>query len=299
MSVDLALVPAAGFGTRLLPCTKTAPKELLPVARKPVVQFVVEELANCGIRRLLFIVGRDKPIERHFKPDDYLTSYLRDSGREDQLAALEFERRGLEFFSTTQREQRGLGDAVLCALPLVGDQPFVVALGDSIIGVNANSRVVARMIDEFDRTRADVVIAFEEVAPQNVVHYGIATPHGPVRDDGVFELADVVEKPSREAAASNLAVAGRYVFRPSIFDALRETRPGRGGEIQLTDAIASLLRDGAKGVGVRLPPSEKRFDIGNFRSYYRAFIEFALADPEYGDELAGFVQDLLRRRSGA
>src|SRR5213594_1064226 len=216
MIIDTAVVPVAGWGTRLLPATKSQPKEMLPVGRKPVVQYVVEELAQSGIRRLLFITGPGKTsIENHFDINPELIAFLRETGREELLEELDFERQSLQYFYTRQREQLGLGHAVLCAQPFVEDQSFVVALGDSIIGVNAQSRIVQRMIAEFERSHADAVIAFEEVPREQVIHYGIARPRGPAGD--LFDLADLVEKPSVAEAPSTWAVAARYVFRPVIF----------------------------------------------------------------------------------
>ena len=171
MPVDIAVVPVAGRGTRLLPLTKSQPKEMLPVGRKPVVQYVVEELARCGIGRLLFITGPGKTaIENHFDIDAELVANLRETGKEELLEELAFEREDLEYFYTRQRRQLGLGHAVLCAEPVVGRQPFVVALGDSIIGLHAQSRVVETMIHEFKARRADAVIAFERVPPAEVIH---------------------------------------------------------------------------------------------------------------------------------
>jgi UTP--glucose-1-phosphate uridylyltransferase len=292
MPVDIAVVPVAGLGTRLLPATKSQPKEMLPVGRKPVAQHVVDELALSGIKRLLFITGKGKQsIENHFDIDSDLITYLRETGREQELAELDFERQDMEYFYTRQRRQLGLGHAVLCARPLVGDQAFVVALGDSIIGINAQSDIVRRMVEAFDRTRADVVVAFEEVPREEVFRYGVAKPRGAV--DDVFELESLIEKPDVAEAPSNLAVAARYVFSPVIFEKLAQTRPGKGGEIQLTDAIQLVLESGGKGVGLRLRPGERRFDIGNFESYFRAFVEFALADPKYGPGLRQFVEALL------
>lgn len=284
MAVSIAVVPVAGRGTRLLPLTKSQPKEMVPVGRKPVVQYVVEELARCGVGRLLFITGPGKTaIENHFDIDAELIANLRETGKEELLQELAFEREDLEYFYTRQRRQLGLGHAVLCAEHIVGRQPFVVALGDSIIGMHAQSRVVATMVEHFEQSKAAAVIALEEVPRQDVVHYGIAKPKG--ETDDVFELADLIEKPSVEQAPSNLAVAARYVFDPEIFDCLHETKPGKGGEIQLTDAIRILIARGRKVLGVRLPANERRFDIGNFESYFDAFMEFALADPQYGEQL--------------
>jgi UTP--glucose-1-phosphate uridylyltransferase len=292
MSIDIAVVPVAGLGTRLLPATKSQPKEMLPVGRKPVVQYVVEELTQSGINRLLFITGASKTsIENHFDTDERLINHLRETGREEELQQLDFERRDVEYFYTRQRRQLGLGHAVLCSKSLVGSQPFVVALGDSIIGINAKSDIVQRMTEEFESSKADIVVAFEEVPKADVVRYGIAKPRGEVGTR--FELEDLIEKPSVEEAPSQYAVASRYVFSPAIFEAIEETKPGKGGEIQLTDAIRILLKRGAKGVGMVLPPGERRFDIGNYGSYFRAFADFALADPDYGDQLRDYLRGVL------
>jgi UTP--glucose-1-phosphate uridylyltransferase len=290
--IDLAVVPVAGAGTRLLPATKSQPKEMLPVGRKPVVQYIVEELVQSGVRRVLFVTGPGKTsIENHFDVNAELVDFLRETGKEDLLEELEFGRRNVEYCYTRQRRQLGLGHAVLTARPFVGDQSFVVALGDSIIGLQAQSLVVRRLLSTFEAERADAVIAFEEVPREEVRQYGIAHPKG---DAGaVFPLADIVEKPSVEEAPSTLAVAARYVFRPTIFDHLAKTTPGKGGEIQLTDAIRAMIRQGGKVMGVRLPPGEQRYDIGNFESYYAAFIEFALADPRYGPRLREHLMNLL------
>jgi UTP--glucose-1-phosphate uridylyltransferase len=292
MTIDLAIVPVAGQGTRLLPSTKSQPKEMLPVGRKPVVQYVVEELAQSGMRRLLFITGPGKTsIENHFDISPELIAFLRETGKEELLEQLSFERQDLQYFYTRQRRQLGLGHAVLCARSVVGEQPFVVALGDTIIGLHAESNIVRRMVEEFGRSGADAVIAFEMVGREEVVNYGIARPRGEA--GAVFELQDIVEKPAVAAAPSNLAVAARYVFRPAIFELLAQTPPGKGGEIQLTDAIRLLIRGGGKVLGLKLAPGERRFDIGNFETYFQAFLEFALADPQYGPGLRRFARQLL------
>lgn len=294
MSIDLAVIPVAGLGTRLLPATKSQPKEMLPVGRRPVVQYVVEELANSGIKRMLFITGYGKSsIEDFFDINHQLINHLRSTGKEEQLAELAFERNEVEYAYTRQREQLGLGHAVLISEPFVGRQPFVVALGDSIIGMNAQSRIVERMIEEYETRQADVIVAFEELGdPREVVHYGIAQPRGPIIGD-VFELQGLIEKPAVDEAPSNLAVAARYVFSPAIYDELRQTGRGKGGEIQLTDAMQRVLQRGGKGIGIRLPKNEPRFDIGNFESYFQAFVDFALADPQYGEGLQAYLRKRL------
>lgn len=290
--IDLAVIPVAGAGTRLLPSTKSQPKEMLPVGRKPVVQYVVEELASSGIKRMLFVTGPGKTsIENHFDLNSELINFLRETGKEELLSELAFERAALEFCYTRQRRQLGLGHAVLCARPFVGQQSFVVALGDSIIGINAQSRIVHRMVEAFAQQSADAVIAFEEVPKHEVKQYGIAKPKGTAGE--VFTLADIIEKPSEAEAPSNLAVAARYVFSPAIFGLLDKTQPGKGGEIQLTDAIRTLIHQGGKVLGIKLGVQEQRYDIGNFESYYAAFVDFALADPKYGPGLREHLKRVL------
>jgi UTP--glucose-1-phosphate uridylyltransferase len=280
-AIDVAVIPVAGLGTRLLPATKSQPKEMLPVGRKPVVQYVVEELTRVGITRVLFVTGPGKAsIENHFDRNAELVQMLRETGKEELLAALEFDRSTVRYFYTRQRELLGLGHAVSCARSFVANQPFVVALGDSIIGMHAESDVVQRMTRCYHEREAAAVIAFEEVPPDEVSQYGIAQPK---TDDELFEILDLVEKPSPREAPSNLAVAARYVLSPAIFDALAQTRRGKGGEIQLTDAIRAVIRSGGRAYGVRLRPDERRYDIGNFEAYFEAFVEFALADPTHGD----------------
>ena len=291
MAIDIAVVPVAGLGTRLLPATKSQPKEMLPVGRKPVVQYVVEELSRVGMRELLFVTGPGKAsIENHFDLDSELIQTLRETGKEDLLEELEYERAAVQYFYTRQRQLLGLGHAVLCARSFVGDRPFVVALGDSIIGLHAESDVVRRMTRCFEERKAAVVIAFEEVPASDVHQYGIAAPKG---EGDIFEIADLVEKPSPDEAPSRLAIAARYVLSPAVFDALAGTAPGKGGEIQLTDAIRQLIRDGAPAYGVRLGPAERRYDIGNFESYFRAFVEFALADARHGEALRRHLEGLI------
>jgi len=292
--IDIAIVPVAGLGTRLLPATKSQPKEMLPVGRKPVVQYVVEELTRVGMKRVLFVTGPGKAsIENHFDLNGELIQTLRESGKEDLLAELEYERATVQYFYTRQRQLLGLGHAVWCGQSFVGNQPFVVALGDSIIGMHAESDVVERMTRCFHERQAAAVIAFEEVPSHEVSQYGIAQPKAGAASGELFEIADLIEKPSPREAPSNLAIAARYVLAPSIFGALAQTKRGKGGEIQLTDAIRAVIRNGGTAYGVRLRPGERRYDIGNFQAYFEAFIEFALADPKYGPDLKRYLLDVL------
>ncbi len=276
--IPIAVVPVAGLGTRLLPATKSQPKEMLPVAKKPVVQYVVEELEANGVKQILFITGRNKSsIENHFDFDHELMRTLREGGKEDLLAELEYERMRMQFFFTRQRRQKGLGDAVLCGQHFTQDRPFVVALGDSIIGLRGESRVVQRMAGIFTAEKAGCVIAVEEVPLQSVASYGVVK-RGAELGGAAFMIEDLVEKPTPETAPSNLAIAARYIFGPEIYPALEKTTAGKGGEIQLTDAIRIMLEGGKKIVGICLGQDERRYDIGNFESYFEAFIEFALVE---------------------
>src|SRR5216684_276568 len=291
IAIDVAVIPVAGLGTRLLPATKSQPKEMLPVGRKPVVQYVVEELTRVGITRVLFITGPGKAsIENHFDLNAELIQMLRESGREELLAALEYERATVQYFYTRQRQSLGLGHAVSCARSFVGNQPFVVALGDSIIGMHAESDVVQRMTRCYHEREAAAVIAFEEVAHDEVSQYGIAKPK---TDGDLFEIVDLIEKPSPHEAPSNLAIAARYVLSPAIFKALAQTKRGKGGEIQLTDAIRAVIQNRGRAYGVRLRPGERRYDIGNFEAYFEAFVAFALADPKFGPALRRHLLEVL------
>lgn len=292
--IKSALIPVAGYGTRLLPATKCQPKEMLPVARKPIVQYVVEELVGNGIQHILFITGRNKAsIENHFDHDPELFRNLTEANKQDLLEELNFKALGAHFFYTRQRLQKGLGDAVLCGENFAGEEPFVVALGDSILGLHANSKAVSRLVEVCESEGASCVIAVEEVPEQETSLYGIVRPENHAAD--CFRVIELVEKPKPEEAPSNLAIAGRYVFSPLIFDCIRRVQPDKRGEIQLTDAIQHLCREGLRVMAVRLPPGEKRYDIGNFPSYFESFVEFALADPIYGEEFRRMVERLLAR----
>ncbi len=289
--IQSAIVPVAGLGTRLLPATKSQPKEMLPVAQKPIVQYVVEELVSAGMKRILFVTGRGKTsIENHFDYDPELRRQLADSDKNGLLQTLEFEQLPVHYFYTRQPQQRGLGDAVLCGENFAGEEPFLVALGDSIIGLHGQSGICRRMIDIFTAERPAAVIAVEEVPPALTALYGIVEPEagGPV-----FGIRDLVEKPRPEKAPSTLAIAGRYIFAPEIFGRIRQVTPDSRNEIQLTDAIRALARSGRKVMGVKLDAAERRYDIGNFRSYFETFVEFALADPDHGPELRRSLKRLV------
>jgi len=297
--IQSAIVPVAGFGTRLLPATKSQPKEMLTVARKPIVQYVAEELIANGLTQILFVTSRNKAsIENHFDSDPELGRALSAAGKHHLLNQISFEHTPAHFFYTRQRTQRGLGDAVRCGENFAGEQPFVVALGDSILGLNGESKTVERMMEVFESRHASCVIAVEEVPIEETCHYGVVQPEGAI-DDGSFRVVNLVEKPKPEDAPSNLAIAGRYVFSPLIFDQLRRIEPDARGEVQLTNAIQLLCEEGKRVLAVRLAPGEKRYDIGNFRSYFETFVEFALADPEYGGDFRRTLERLLGQASMA
>jgi len=288
MPITKAVVPVAGLGTRLLPATKSQPKEMLPVGRKPVVQYVVEEIEQAGLRSILFVTGRTKTaIEDHFDRDAELRRTLTGSNKDDLLVALAYEDANVEFLYTRQSEPLGLGHAVSLAEGYAAGQSFIVALGDSIIESEEPASPLRRLIDAFEQTGASAAIACEEVERADVSRYGIAAPAAaplPGFDD-VFQIDDLIEKPTPEQSPSCLAIAGRYVVSNAIFDAVHRTRPGKGGEIQLTDALRIMLNEGKTVIGLRLHPGERRHDIGNFESYYRSFLHFALQDPEHGQAL--------------
>ena len=296
MSVDLAIVPVAGRGTGLLPLTKSQPKEMLPIGRKPVVQHVVDELVHCGIGRMLFVTGPGKAaIENHFDTDSELVTYLRESGKEDLLAELQFERHDVEYSYTRQRRQLGLGQAVLCARPFVGNEPFVVALGDSLIGLHDHSNLVSSMVELFETSGADAIVALEKVAPHEVSQSGIAKLANGFGQ--AVEVVDLVEKPTVEEAPSDLALAARYVCSPRIFEYLERTEPDNDGQIQLTDGLRLLLADGGTVLGMPLPTGQRRYDVGDFQSYFRAFTGSAITDRDFGPELADYLRGLLGNKT--
>jgi UTP--glucose-1-phosphate uridylyltransferase len=265
-----AVIPVAGLGTRLLPATRSQPKEMLPVVDKPVVQYVVEELVEAGIHRVLFVTGRRKrAIEDHFDADPEL-------GSEPLIDP----RTGLQVFFTRQARPAGLGDALRYGGSFGGGQPVVVALGDSII---RNPTITGRLIDAFATGDLAAAIAVETVPDEMVRRYGIVI--GEANSEGTVEVTQVLEKPSPEAVDSRLAVAARYVLGPQVFEALRETQPDDSGEVQVADALNRVIADGGRVVALSLADGERRHDIGTVESYCAAFLEYALDDPRIGPGL--------------
>ena len=287
-NVRKAVIPAAGLGTRFLPATKAQPKEMLALVDKPAIQYVVEEAVRSGITDILIITGRGKrSLEDHFDRSFELEYYLQDAGKHEVLKEMQAIAEMADIHYVRQGEPKGLGHAVGVARQHVGNEPFVVMLGDDIM--HERSGVLDSMLQVFSQRQA-AVVALKEVERQEIRFYGCATPEWV--DDHLVRILDIVEKPPAETAPSNLAVMGRYVFPPQIFDALAEVAPGTGGEIQLTDGIKALLgEEEVYGWTFR----HGRFDVGNKLDYLRATVELALERDDLGPGFRAFLKDLVRR----
>ena len=284
MAVTKAVIPAAGFGTRFLPVTKSQPKEMMPVLDKPTIQYVVEEAVEAGIEDILIITGRGKQaIERHFDKSYELEEELRADGKLDRLDRVQDIANLADIHYVRQKERDGLGDAVKYACKHVGDEPFALLLGDTII--ESPTPCTETLISAAERHDTSV-LSLERVPWEQVPSYGVAD----IDVDstaGSFPVTDFVEKPSRDEAPSNLAITGRYVLMPEIFDILDATEKGVGGELQLTDAIRQL--DSVRGVEL----DGDRYDIGNIPSWLQANIEMALKhdDGEMNDAARALLQE--------
>ena len=292
MAIYRAVIPAAGLGTRLLPATKSQPKEMLPVGRKPTIQYVVEELEAAGITEILIITGQKKrAIEDHFDRDPALINCLEKNGKYDLVETLCHEESRVQLLYTRQSEQLGTAHAIKLAESFSNGEPFVVCLGDSIIKSEQPGDFLKRLIDTHEKRNASVTIAFQEVRREDVVKYGIALPDPKHIEDSQFRLRGLVEKPSVDEAPSSLAISARYIFGPEIFGAIEET-PQKNGEYQITDSIR-LLMERHEVWGLKLGPGEKRFDVGGFESYFKAFLTFALEDEYVGESFMRYAVDLL------
>jgi UTP--glucose-1-phosphate uridylyltransferase len=282
-----AVIPVAGLGTRLLPATRSQPKEMLPVVDKPVVQYVVEELMAAGLERVLFVTGRRKrAIEDHFDADPELERAL---GVDPPLDP----RGGLKVFYTRQLRPAGLGDALRYAEGFGDGRAVVVALGDSIIAPMPTSgpAIIARLIEAYESFQASAALAVVEVEDADVSSYGIVS--GTEIGDGIIEVGDVIEKPDPSEVSSRWAIAARYVLGPSVFAALRDTPPDSRGEVQVADGLRTILGAGERIVAVPLRGGERRHDIGTVDGYCHAFLELALADPRVGPALRAHAAALL------
>jgi UTP--glucose-1-phosphate uridylyltransferase len=287
--VRKVVIPAAGLGTRFLPASKSQPKEMLPVVDKPAIQYVVEEAVRVGIRDILIITGRGKrTLEDHFDRSFELEAELEAKDKQDLLEEVRAIADMADIHYVRQGEAKGLGHAVGVARQHVGDEPFVVMLGDDLM--DEKSDVLAQMLAVYRRYGRSVV-ALKEVARSEVSSYGCVRPEAV--EEGLVRLLGIVEKPAADEAPSNLAVMGRYVFTPEIFDALDRIEPGAGGELQLTDAIALLLEQQTVYGYVF---ETGRYDIGNKLDYLRATVELAIERDDIGPPFRAFLADLVERK---
>jgi UTP--glucose-1-phosphate uridylyltransferase len=283
--IHKAVIPAAGFGTRFLPATKSQPKEMLPIVDTPVIQYVVQEAVATGITDLLMIIGKGKrAIEEHFDRSFQLETQLANQGKTVQLEAVRRISELADIHFVWQKEMRGLGDAVYCARHHVDDEPFVVLLGDTLI--DAETPATKQLVDLYEEVQQPVVL-LEEVEPARVSRYGIADAEK-VRP-GVYRIGDFVEKPSLERAPSNLAIASRYLLTPDIFDHIGQTGRDESGEVQLTEALRKLVRN-RPTYGLKL--RGKRCDIGSKEGFIRTNIEFALKRDDMAGELRRYLKTL-------
>lgn len=289
--ISKAVIPAAGLGTRFLPATKATPKEMLPVVDKPAIQYVVEEAAAAGLSDVLMVTGRNKrPLEDHFDRNYELEEALHRKGDESRLAKVQESSDLATMHYVRQGDPRGLGHAVLCAAPHVGDQPFAVLLGDDLI--DPRDPLLARMV-EVQEQRGGSVIALMEVDPAQIHLYGCAAA-APTGDDDVVTVSDLVEKPDPAEAPSNLAIIGRYVLDPAVFEVLRKTDPGRGGEIQLTDALQVLAADPSLGGPVHgVVFKGRRYDTGDRGDYLRAIVRLACEREDLGPDFRTWLRSYV------
>ena len=286
-----AVIPAAGYGTRFLPATKATPKEMLPIVDKPTIQFIVEEALESGIEEILIISGHAKrAIEDHFDSAPALEAELRKKGKTDELAIVR-ETADIRVHYIRQKYMRGLGDAIYCAKPFMGDEPFAVLLGDDVV-YSPNNPALKQLMDIYDATGASV-LGCQIVPKDKVSSYGIVD--GVNADIKGFEhivkVKDMIEKPTPAEAPSQLAVLGRYVIKPEIFEILEHTEPGKGGEIQLTDALKVLAKNDTvyacdfKG---------QRYDLGDKLGFLKATVEFALRRDDLRDRFAEYLKDITK-----
>ncbi|GHO44575.1 UTP--glucose-1-phosphate uridylyltransferase GalU [Ktedonospora formicarum] len=288
MSIRKAVMPVAGLGTRVLPASKVIPKEMLPLVDRPTLQYIVEEAVEAGIEEVIFVTSSSKrSIEDHFDSFPDLERTLERKGKFKELEELRRVQNLAQFAAVRQPEALGLGHAVLCAKHLVGDEPFVVMLGDDLVA--PETPCLPRMMELFERYQSSVISLFE-VPKEEISKFGIVAGESVDGEQGFVKIAHMVEKPDPEEAPSNLAVAGRYVLTPDIFELLEKTKPGKGGEIQLTDALQAQAQEG-RCFGMRF--DGERFDTGNPLGLLKTSIAYALKRPELASELRAYMQSML------
>jgi len=285
--IKKAVIPVAGLGTRFLPATKAQPKEMLPIVDKPVIQYIVEEAVKAGIRQIIFVTGRHKrAIEDHFDRNLELERALEEKKKEELLKIVKEISELADFIYIRQKEPLGLGHAILTAEPAVGNEPFAVFLGDDVMV--SDPPAIKQLMEVFNRYKCSV-LGLEEVPEEEVSKYGIAG--GKEIDRGVIKVEELVEKPSIQEAPSNLAIAGRYILTPEIFKTLKKTKPGKGGEIQLTDAIAKLME---REVVYGRIMEGKRYDTGSKIGFLEATVDFALAREDLREPFLEFLKRKLK-----
>ncbi len=283
-----AVIPAAGFGTRFLPATKSQPKEMLPIVDTPVIQYVVEEAVQAGITDLLMIIGKGKrSIEEHFDRSFQLEAQLQSKGKTAELDAMRRISELADIHFVWQKEMRGLGDAVYCARYHIHSEPFVILLGDTVI--DSAKPAALQMVELYDQLQQPIIL-LEQVEPRKVSLYGVID--GAEVRPGVYRIRDFVEKPRPEEAPSNLVIAGRYLLTPDIFDFIGRTTPSDDGEIQLTEALKAMARN-RPVYGLKL--DGKRCDIGNKEGFIRTNIEFALKRNDMAQALRQYIKQLAER----
>jgi len=288
LPVMKAVIPAAGLGTRFLPATKAMPKEMLPVVDKPAIQYVVEEAVDAGLVDILMITGRNKnALENHFDRNYELEETLEQKGDRDRLEKVAHSTDLADVHYLRQGDPLGLGHAVLKARQHVGDEPFAVLLGDDII--DEHDKLLQRMIEVHERYDASV-IALMEVAPADAQKFGIATVEAVPGEDDVVRVKGLVEKPAPGTQPSNLAIIGRYVIQPEIFGILERTEPGKGGEIQLTDALLQLADQDIAGGVLGVVFRGRRFDTGDRLDYIKAIIQLAVERDDLGPDLTSWIK---------
>lgn len=288
MKVRKAIIPAAGLGTRFLPATKAMPKEMLPIVDKPTIQYIVEEAVESGIEDILIVTGKGKrAIEDHFDNSFELEQNLLEKGKLELLNEVQKSSKMVDIHYIRQKEPKGLGHAVWCARKFIGDEPFAVLLGDDI--VRSAKPCLKQMIEQYDRYRASI-IGVKHVSDEEISRYGIVD--GKMIDNGFYNVSGLVEKPKRELAPSNLAIMGRYILSPRIFEMLGEQKPGAGGEIQLTDAIA-MLNDYEAVYAYEF--DGVRYDVGEKLGFIRTTIEFALQREDLRYELLDYLSGMMEK----
>ena len=282
-SIRKAVIPAAGFGTRFLPATKAQPKEMLPIVDTPAIQYIVKEALDSGIEEILIITGRSKrAIEDHFDSSVELEELLQKQGKNKQLAMVK-DLADIKVHFIRQKAPRGLGDAVLCAKAFIGDEPFAVLLGDDIV-YNPEKPCLQQLMECYE-THPGIIIGAQFVPNDKVSSYGIVS--GEPLADNLYRVNGLVEKPSVDKAPSNLAVLGRYILTPDIFDILENTKPGVGNEVQLTDALAASKTD-----TYALAYEGIRYDTGDKLGYLKATVEYALRNEELGTTFKEYLKGL-------